>query len=249
MAEKFYDKIAREYGFSTPPSPVVVEYPTGNPEQVFEAELRSLGGSGKRALDVGAGDGRFTLRVADVFGRVAGIDHSEGMLNIARARQRELGVGNVTLSVQDARRTTFPHSSFDVVYSRRGPSFFEEYHRLLVPGGYFLYITIGNRDAVEFKEVFGRGQDFAQRGISRLQADRRDLERAGFEVVRQEEYYYDEYYASYEDLELFLRGVPIFEDFDPEADRPLLERYAALFREAKGIRLPRHRVIDIARKP
>jgi SAM-dependent methyltransferase len=249
MAEKFYDKIARQFGFSTPHARWTTEYPAGDPEQIFEHEVRARADREKRALDVGCGDGRFILRMAEVFGYVVGIDHAGGMLAVARQRQGELGVENVTLLEQNAQHTTFPAASFDVVYSRRGPTFYAEYHRLLKAGGHFLAITIGNRDAVQLKEVFGRGQGFAERDVSRLDSDRRGLTHVGFEVVSQAEYHYDEYYDSYADLELFLRGVPIFEDFDPEADRPRLERYVAHFQEPQGIRLPRHRVIDIARKP
>ncbi len=248
MAGTFYDKVAQRFGSYSSNARRTAEYPIWNPEEVFEQQLRTLAGKEKRALDVGAGDGRFTLRTAEVFEHIVGIDTSEGMLEVARRLLGEGGVENVTFLYQDARRTPFPDASFDVVYSRRGPSFLREYYRLLVVGGYFLHITIGNRDAVELKEVFGRGQDFAERDISRLESDGRQLHGVGFRVVHQADYYYDEYYASYEDLQLFLEGVPIFEDFDPDGDRAPLEAYAARFREERGIRLPRHRVIDIARK-
>jgi len=61
-------------------------------------------------------------------------------------------------------------------------------------------------------------------------------------------YLYNEYYASYEDIDLFLQGVPIFEDFDSEKDQRLLEEYVAKFKIEKGIKLSRHRVVIIAKK-
>ena len=61
--------------------------------------------------------------------------------------------------------------------------------------------------------------------------------------------WYDEYYASYHDLDLFLQGVPIFEDFDSEQDKTKLQAYVARFQTDKGIRLPRHRFLVAAMKP
>jgi len=42
--------------------------------------------------------------------------------------------------------------------------------------------------------------------------------------------------------------VPIFEDFDSEKDRKLLEEYVAKFKTENGIRFPRHRVVIVAKK-
>jgi len=111
-----------------------------------------------------------------------------------------------------------------------------------------LTLTIGNRDAVDLKDIFGRGQDYHSRDISRLEQDRQALQQAGFQVLYLAEYFYDEYYASPAAFQRFLQGVPIFEDFDPAADAALLETYVARFSDAQGIWLPRHRVIEAARK-
>ncbi|HAT46669.1 MAG TPA: hypothetical protein DCS90_16345, partial [Ktedonobacter sp.] len=63
-----------------------------------------------------------------------------------------------------------------------------------------------------------------------------------------QDFLFDEYYASYDDLNRFLQGVPIFEDFDSEKDRRHLEAYAAKFQTDKGIHLPRHRFVAVAMK-
>jgi len=67
-------------------------------------------------------------------------------------------------------------------------------------------------------------------------------------VLFGQNFLFDEYYASYHDLDLFLQGVPIFEDFDSEKDRKLLEAYVAASQTEKGIRLPRHRIVIVAVK-
>jgi len=67
-------------------------------------------------------------------------------------------------------------------------------------------------------------------------------------ICHNKDYLYNEYYLSYKDLDLFLPGVPIFEDFDSEKDKKYLKEYVAKFKTEKGIKFPRHRVIMVARK-
>ncbi|MEW5805470.1 MAG: hypothetical protein AB1721_01965 [Patescibacteria group bacterium] len=109
-------------------------------------------------------------------------------------------------------------------------------------------INIGEKDAQAIKKIFGRGQNFGQEKISRLREDREALNRIGFEIVFGQEYFHDEYYLSYEDLDLFLQGVPIFEDFDSEKDKKFLKTYAEKYKTDKGIKLSRHRIVIVAKK-
>jgi len=81
-----------------------------------------------------------------------------------------------------------------------------------------------------------------------LDKDKKKLKEKGYKIIFAQDYFYDEYYVFYEDLDLFLQGVPIFEDFDSEKDRKFLEEYVTKFKTEKGIRLSRHRVVVVARK-
>jgi hypothetical protein len=67
-------------------------------------------------------------------------------------------------------------------------------------------------------------------------------------VLLAKEFLYVEYYPTPQDLEIFLSGVPIFTDFEPEKDKALLEAYIAKHTTKKGIELERHRVVIVARK-
>lgn len=249
MSEQFYDRVTKKFGtFSDVPHPIM-DYPEGNPEAIFEQKILELSGKDKIALDIGCGDGRFTLRMASYFRQVTGIDGSKERLKLAQAEQQAQERENVQFEMQDARQTTFAQNTFDVLYNRRGPSFYHEFYRITKPGGHFVMISIGEKDAWELKQVFGRGQGFWTWKTSALDRATDGLEKEGFARIYGQSFSYDEYYATYQDLDIFLQGVPIFEDFDSVKDRAFLEAYVEKFRGEKGILLPRHRYVIVCQKP
>jgi ubiquinone/menaquinone biosynthesis C-methylase UbiE len=251
MSKNFYNKVAKKFGgyaFGNSEVDHISEYSTGDPEEIFKKKLLQLSDREKVVLDVGCGDGKFAFQIADHFFQITGIDNSTELLAIAKQKQLELDVKNVVFEEQDAHKTSLSDESFDLAFSRRGPTPFQEVFRLLRPQGYFVYITIGEKDCQEIKEVFGRGQSFGEWHNSRLQDDKGELEKVGFEIIFAQDFLYDEYYRSYESLDLFLQGVPIFEDFDSDADKKFLENYVSEFTSDQGVRLPRHRVVMVAKK-
>lgn len=250
MKEGFYDKAAKKfggYGYSSGPVHKN-EYPSGNPEKIFKQKLLGLSAKGKTALDIGCADGKFTLSIAPYFKKVYGIDTSKRNLAIAKSHNQDKRSKNVEYSYQDASHTSFNDSFFDLAYCRRGPSYYEEYHRILKMGGHYIEIGIGEMDAQELIKMFGRGQDYGKWGKSTLDKNLKELQAIGFAIVFAKDFHYFEYYQSYEGLDLFLQGVPIFEDFDPEKDKILLQKYAKEFSSDKGIQLSRHRLVVVAQK-
>lgn len=246
----FYDKVAKKFGdYHTAHYKNTAECLSGDPEDVFKEKLLKLSGKNKVALDLGCADGYFTLLLTPYFKKIAAIDLSQGMLEAAKKLQIKKGVKNVVFEIRDAFKTGYKNGQFDVIYSRRGPTPFAETFRLLKPKGYFMEIDIGEQDCRVIKEVFGRGQNFGKWNVPQLVVDRKEAIKAGFKAVFAKDYFYDEYYPSYEDLDLFLQGVPIFEDFDSEKDRNLLEKYVREYKTEKGIKLPRHRVVIVVHKP
>lgn len=244
----FYDKVAKKFGdYHTAHHKHTTEYPNGDPEKVFKEKLLEFASKDKIALDVGCADGYFTLLVAPYFKKIIAIDLSKGMLKAADNFQKEKGIENVSFKYQDVRKMTYRDSSFDVVYNRRGPQDFPQFFRVLKNGGYCIEIRIGENDAKALKEIFGRGQGYRQ-WQSVLKKDTEGLGKSGFKVIDAKEFSYDEYYPSYRDLDLFLQGVPIFEDFDSEKDKKLLKKYVSKSQTPKGIRLSRHRVVTVSKK-
>ena len=250
MTTNFYDKVAKKFGGYAFGRHIehLSEYPSGDPEKIFKKKLLGLAGKNKNALDAGCGDGKFAFQIAKYFLSITGIDISEELLKIAKQKQNILQVKNIIFKFEDASKTSFDDKSFDLIFSRRGPTPFSEFQRLLKSGGYFIGINIGEKDCQDIKETFGRGQGYKEWNSSRLEKDKQKLKNVGFEVIFAQDYFYDEYYTSYEDLDLFLQGVPIFEDFDSEKDKTFLKQYVAKFKTKKGIKFPRHRVVIVAKK-
>ena len=199
-------------------------------------------------MDIGCADGKFTLSVAPFFRKIYGIDTSKVNLDIAKSHSDDERSKNVEYSLQDASHTLFEDSFFDMAYCRRGPSYFEEYHRVLKTNGHYLEIGIGEMDSVELKKIFGRGQGYGKWDKSRLDESLKELQGLGFKVIFAENFHYFEYYPSYKEFDLFLQGVPIFEDFDSEKDKIALQRYVEKFTTDKGIQLSRHRLVMVVQK-
>lgn len=252
MAEGFYDKVAKKfggYGYGNGSKPQYVsEYPAGEPEKIFKEKIIELGSKDKIALDIGCADGKFTLVVAPFFQKIFGIDTSEINLDIAKNHSDDERSKNVEYSLQDASYTSFKDSFFDLAYCRRGPTFYEEYHRILKINGHYIEIAIGEKDTIELKKVFSRGQNYGKWDKSTLDENIKKLQTLGFKVIFAENFHYFEYYPSYEQIDLFLQGVPIFEDFDSEKDKKLLQEYVDKFTTDKGIQLSRHRLVMVVQK-
>lgn len=114
---------------------------------------------GGRALDLGCGDGRNALFVAELGFEVDAIDISDVALEHLRtaADERRLPVRVVRADLETA---TFPHPSYEVilVFNFLQRSLFERIERSLAPGGLLLFETwrqdpSGRRRALEPGEL------------------------------------------------------------------------------------------------
>lgn len=255
MSKNFYDRIAKKfggYGYGTAPKKYkcISTYPDGHndPENIFKSKLLELSSRQKVALDIGCADGKFTLQIAQYFKEIYGIDTSKVNLDIAKSVNKNKQIENVQYFLQNAGNTSFKGSTFDLAYNRRGPSFYKEYCRILKPKGHYLEIGIGEKDTIELKKIFGRGQNYGNWNTSRLEKDINELKDLAFSIVFAKDYHYFEYYPSFEAIDIFLQGVPIFEDFDSEKDRPLLQKYVKKYSKDKGIEVSRHRIVMVAQK-
>ena len=90
-----------------------------------ELLVAAVAKAGLRVLDVGCGTGGTTLAVARRAERCVGIDISEPMVAVARARAEREG-SRATFVRADAQSHAFEPDSFDMVMSRLGVMFFDD---------------------------------------------------------------------------------------------------------------------------
>lgn len=95
----------------------------------YDRSMRVFGGPMPRALDltaeavrgaehvleIAAGTGLVTERIAPVAARVTATDYAEGMVAALRSRVERAGLGNVTCLLADVHALPFPPGTFDAV--------------------------------------------------------------------------------------------------------------------------------------
>lgn len=100
----------------------------------------------KTVLDIATGTGEPGLTLARKFpgATVTGTDLSEGMLETAEARAKQLGITNYRTQPADVCALPFPDATFDAISCRMGFMFFPDMAmaarqivRVLKPGGHF----------------------------------------------------------------------------------------------------------------
>ncbi len=111
---------------------------------------------GDTVLDIGCGPGILAVRAAPQVvpgGSVTGVDVSEGMLEVAREKAAEHGVGEaVAFELGDMHALPFPDGRFDAIacsyamfFARSVTAVGRELWRVLAPGGRLVVATIGEQ--------------------------------------------------------------------------------------------------------
>ena len=105
---------------------------------------------GEHVLDIGSGPGFLAVEMAAEVGpdgRVAGVEPSESMLDLARRRDRPPGAAPVDFQAGEATALPYPDGSFDAVTSTQVYEYvadmstaLAEAHRVLRPGGRVLIL-------------------------------------------------------------------------------------------------------------
>src|SRR3989344_2331911 len=138
-SEKQYDSFASEFKFAQ-------EGFYGSKNNESRKILYSLLGTslkGNKLLDVGCGFGKDTEYYKRLGAEVFGIDVSKKMIGLAEDSSK-----NVKFSAQNYAKTKFDSNYFDILVSRYALQYapnlervFKEMHRILKPGGLFIFLV------------------------------------------------------------------------------------------------------------
>ncbi len=135
-------------------------------KRVFELlNLEEL--KGKTILDVGCGNGQYSVFFALVGANVYGIDITQVGIDVAKRVAKANGVAEVChFSVQNASNMNYPDDTFDIVimhevlhHAIKYPRVKEEVHRVLKNGGIFI-----SAESIHGNLLFKLGRLFTMRG-------------------------------------------------------------------------------------
>ncbi|MFE3824793.1 class I SAM-dependent methyltransferase [Streptomyces sp. NPDC059092] len=175
-----YDKISADYAEKFPT--MLVDGPLGRAMLTAFAELVGGAGGGP-VVEVGSGPGRVTAFLHSLGVRVSGVDLSPAMVALARRNHPELGFVEGTMTALD-----LPDGSlagllawYSVIHvpPELHPGVFEEFHRVVAPGGHLLVAFQVGDVPLSFTEAWGHTVSL---DFHRLSPDRvtEALEKAGF---------------------------------------------------------------------
>ena len=136
---------------------------TGEKPNFFEY-LKKFANRDFRILDLGCGSGELTLKLSPFFKEIIGVDPFDDYIKSAEKIKREADIKNVIFKVADGKNLPFKDEYFDIVFSSRGPlsaniDFIKESFRVLKKKGLMIEETIGEKDKIELKKIFERGQN------------------------------------------------------------------------------------------
>lgn len=197
-------------------------------------------------LDMGTGGGELLSHLRPLPARSFATEGYAPNLPVARARLEPLGVQVEALDSEEA--LSFGDGEFELVINRHESYAPAEVWRILAPGGFFITQQVGGEDGWDLNMLLGAR--FNLDANWRLATARKQLESAGFEVLKAKEDFPRARFFDVGAIVYYLKAVPWqIEDFS-------VERYAeALFQlhhriaEEGYLDVRDHRFFLMARKP
>lgn len=137
----------------------------------LDALARRVDLRGDRLLDIGCGDGAYTVRLAGGFSSVDAIDVQDGPLALFRERiDGTPAAGQITIGEMSAAKLDYPDDTFDMVtaievleHVTELDQALEEIHRVLKPGGRFAFTTPNRWFPFETHGFIYRGKRYKAR--------------------------------------------------------------------------------------
>ena len=155
---RLFETIAPRYDFFT-------KFMSFGMDQGWKRTLVEMAGltGGETSLDLACGTGDITFALGRRLstGRAAGLDITQGMLDIAERKRRESRIENVSFHRGDIMSLPFANRSFDCVtggYALRNvpeiAGALAEIFRVLKPGGRFLSLDFGHPSNAAYRWLY-----------------------------------------------------------------------------------------------
>ncbi|MCJ7701591.1 MAG: class I SAM-dependent methyltransferase [Anaerolineales bacterium] len=168
---------------------------------------------------------------------------------IARERLEPLGVQVVALAEEEPRHLPFESNCFDLVLNRHGYYWAAEVYRITQPGGVFLTQQVGNRNDIGIRELLGAPDAGVIEECDDLGKAVRDLQKAGFRVIKQLEDLYPQRFYDVGALVYQLKAVPWqIPDFSIEGYFQRLQDIHAQIQREGFVDVIEHRFFILAEK-
>ncbi|MFA6995010.1 MAG: class I SAM-dependent methyltransferase [Patescibacteria group bacterium] len=217
----------------------------------FFTYLKKFTNQNFRVLDLGCGSGELTLKLSHLFGEIIGIDPFADYIATARKQKKRVKVKNVIFQVADGKKLPFASEYFDLVFSSRGPlsadgDFIKESFRVLKKGGLMIEETIGEKDKIELKKIFRRGQNYPVLS-TKIESVKKLLKQAKLKFIKSQNFLFYQLYPSITAVTEILERAPIIPHFDKIKDKLYLEELNKKLYN-KGLILSSHRLIWTAKK-
>jgi hypothetical protein len=215
---------------------------------VSEALLRVRKASA--VLDMDTGGGELFSRFAPFPGVAYATEAHPPNVNIARQRLEPLGVQVISLDEEEPKRLPFEDQAFDLVLNRHGYYWAPEVSRLTRTGGVFLTQQVGNRNDIGIRKLLGAPDAAPIEAWDDLGSAVRDLEEAGFVVLKQLEDLYPQRFYDVGAIVYQLKVVPWqIPDFTVEGYFDRLKRVHEQIQKVGYVDVEEHRFFILAQKP
>ena len=196
-------------------------------------------------MDLGCGSGELTLKLSPFFKEIIGIDPFKDYIQTAQQQKKEGTIKNVIFRVADGKNLPFEDGYFDIVFSSRGPlsadiDFMRESFRVLKKGGLMIEETIGEKDKLELKKIFGQGQSYPIQE-KKLDSVKKLLNQSGMKLIESKYFLFYQVYPSIDSVIEILERAPIIPYFDKIKDKLYVEKVNNKLNK-HGIKLSSHRL-------
>lgn len=171
----------------------------------YRGIVRNKAKQASSLLDMGTGGGEFLSSLQPLPPRTFATEAYPPNIPVARARLEPLGVSVLELHADD--HLPFENDEFELVINRHDSYLPEEVYRILKPRGTFLTQQVGERDNLRLNELLGAPmpQDYSDWNLRYAVGQ---LERAGFQIVDQQEAYPETVFSDVGAVVFYLKAIP-----------------------------------------